>query len=60
MTDEIEYEVVIKVTVPTIDAGRPEDDPPPYDMAFYAYCPGKVELVRATRITPGVNYGGPR
>jgi hypothetical protein len=60
MNDTIEYEIKLRVRILTEDAGRPAGDLPPYLEGFYDSCPGRVEVVEARRITPAINYGGPR
>jgi hypothetical protein len=57
---EIEYDITLRVTIPTLEAGRSADAPAPFFEEFYASCPGTVKVLRAQRITPAVNYGGPR
>jgi hypothetical protein len=57
MSTTIQYEVTLTVSVP---AGQHEDEPRPFEGAFYAPCAGSIEITRARRITTPVAMGGPR
>lgn len=60
MSEVIEYEITLRVEIPTLDAGRDPATPGPYLEEFYSSCPGTIHVARAQRITPAISYGGPR